>query len=150
MRERINTALKDAILAKDEVRMSTLRLMLAWIKDRDIELRADDGASGLDDAETTKLLWRMIKQRKASARIYEEAARMELAERERDEIGVIMSFLPSPMTEDEVSHAITAAIAETGACSIRDLGKVMSTLKEKFAGRMDFSKAGAQVKQALG
>ncbi|MEM1384254.1 MAG: GatB/YqeY domain-containing protein [Pseudomonadota bacterium] len=150
MRDRINAALKDAMRARDEVRTSTLRLMLACIKDRDIAARSEEGAVGLDEAGLVDLLAKMIKQREESARVYEEAGRMELAERERSEIAVIRGFLPKPLTEAEVSQAIDRAIAETGASSIRDIGKVMGALRGRFAGRMDFGKAGAQVKAVLG
>ncbi len=150
MRDRITTALKEAMLAKDKLRTCTVRLMLAAIKDRDIALRSEDGADGLDDAGIMALLAKMVKQREESAATYETAGRMELAETERAEIGVIKDFLPRPLSADEVEAAITKALAETRASSIRDMGKVMGVLKSQYAGRMDFGAAGGRVKAALG
>jgi uncharacterized protein YqeY len=150
MRERINTALKEAMLAKDKLRISTIRLMMAAIKDRDIALRSEDGASGLDDPGIMALLAKMVKQRDESATTYETAGRMELAETERAEIAVIKDFLPKPLSADQVDAAIKKAMAETGASSIRDMGKVMGALKAKYAGQMDFGAAGGRVKAALG
>jgi uncharacterized protein YqeY len=150
MRDRINSALKEAMLAKDKPRISAIRLMMAAIKDRDIALRGDDGTNGLDEPEIMALLAKMVKQREDSAATYETAGRMELAEAERAEIEIIKSFLPKPLTADEVEAAIKQAMAETGASSIRDMGKVMSALKTQYAGRMDFSAAGGRVKAALG
>ena len=150
MRDRISAALKEAMLAKDRLRTCTVRLMLAAIKDRDIALRSEDGADGLDDAGIMALLAKMVKQREESAATYETAGRMELAETERAEIGVIKDFLPRPLSADEVEAAITKALAETRASSIRDMGKVMGVLKSQYAGRMDFGAAGGRVKAALG
>ena len=150
MRDRITAALKEAMLAKDRLRVCTVRLMLAAIKDRDIALRSEDSADGLDDAGIKALLAKMVKQREESAATYETAGRMELAETERAEIGVIKDFLPKPLTQDEVEAAIEKAMAETRASSIRDMGKVMSVLKSQYAGRMDFGAAGGRVKAALG
>jgi uncharacterized protein YqeY len=150
MRERINAALKEAMLAKDKLRISTIRLMMAAIKDRDIALRSEDGASGLDDPGIMALLAKMVKQRDESATTYETAGRMELAETERAEIAVIKDFLPKPLSADQVDAAIKKAMAETGASSIRDMGKVMGALKAKYAGQMDFGAAGGRVKAALG
>jgi uncharacterized protein YqeY len=150
MRDRINAALRDAMLARDKLRTSTLRLMVAAIKDRDIALRSEEGSAGLDDAGILALLAKMVKQREESAATYETAGRMELAEAERAEIAVIKEFMPRPMTDEEVTEAIREAMAETGAASIRDMGKVMGALKAKYAGRMDFGAVGGQVKAALG
>lgn len=150
MRDRISGALKDAMLAKDKLRTSTLRLMLAAIKDRDIALRSEEGDGGLDEAGLMALLAKMVKQREESAATYETAGRMEMAEMERAEIAVIKEFLPKPLSGDEAAEAIRDAIATTGATSIRDMGKVMAELKAQYAGRMDFAAAGAQVKAALG
>ena len=150
MRDRITAALKEAMLAKDKLRTCTIRLMLAAIKDRDIALRGEDGADGLDDAGIKALLAKMVKQREESAATYETAGRMELAETERAEIGVIKDFLPRPLSADEVEAAIRKALAETRASSIRDMGKVMGILKSQYAGRMDFGAAGGRVKAALG
>ena len=150
MPDKINAALKEAMLAKDKLRVSTIRLMMAAIKDRDIALRGEDGASGLDDAGIMALLAKMVKQRDESAATYETAGRMELAESERAEIAVIKEFLPRPLSADEVDAAIKKAMAETGASSIRDMGKVMGALKSKYAGRMDFGAVGGRVKATLG
>ena len=150
MRDRITAALKEAMLAKDKVRVCTIRLMLAAIKDRDIALRSEDGASGLDDAGIKALLAKMVKQREESAATYESAGRMELAQTERAEITVIKDFLPKPLSEDEVAAAIEKVMSETGASSIRDMGKVMGALKASYSGRMDFGSVGNRVKSALG
>lgn len=150
MRARIAEALKDALKSGDAVRVGTLRLMLAALKDREIALRSDDGPASLDEAEVRALLSRMIRQRRESIASYEEAARMELAERERREVDIIAEFLPKPLAEAEVEEAIAEAIRETGAASIRDLGRVMAALKARHAGRMDFAGASARVKAALG
>ena len=150
MRERLQEAIKDAMRAKDELRLSTLRLMSAALKDQDIAKRGDDGDGALTQDEITNLFARMVKQREESATAYEEAGRMELAERERDEQTVIREFLPKPLSESEVEEAVETAIRETGAESIRDMGKVMGSLKSKYAGRMDFGAVGARVKAALG
>jgi uncharacterized protein YqeY len=150
MRERITAALREAMLGKDKLRVSAIRLMLAAIKDRDIALRSEDGASGLDDAGIMALLAKMVKQREESAATYEAAGRMELAQAERAEITVIKSFLPKPMSTDEIETAIKQALAETGASSIRDMGKVMGALKAQYPGQMDFAAVGGRVKAALG
>lgn len=149
MRDRINAALKEAMLAKDKLRTNTLRLMLAAIRDRDIARRSDESGAEIDDAEIMALLARMVKQREESAAAYETAGRMELAEAERAEIGVIQEFLPKPMSEGEVDRAVDRAIADTGASSIRDMGKVMGLLKSRHAGQMNFAEAGARVKARL-
>lgn len=150
MRTRIQAALKEALRGKDSLRISTLRLMLAALKDREIALRAEEGPDTLDDAQVMALLARMVKQREESAATYEQAARMELAEAERREAQIISEFLPKPLSEAEVDGAIREAIATTEAGSIRDMGKVMARLKARYAGRMDFAAAGAKVKAALG
>lgn len=150
MRTRIMADLKEAMRNKDATRIGTLRLMLAALKDREIALRGDDGGEQLPEAEVMALLSKMIKQRDESIATYEQAGRMELAERERAEAAVIREFLPKPLSAEGVAKAIDAAIAETGAESIRDMGRVMAALKSRHAGRMDFAKAGAQVKAALG
>ena len=149
MRERMNAALKEAMLAKAKLRVSTMRLMAAAIKYRFTVLRGDDSGTGLDDAGIMALLAKMVKQREESAVTYETAGRMELAETERAEITVIKEFLPKPLSEAEVSAAIRKALAETGASSIRDMGKVMGVLKSKYAGQMNFGTVGGRVKAAL-
>ncbi|MEO0620994.1 MAG: GatB/YqeY domain-containing protein [Pseudomonadota bacterium] len=150
MRTRISNALKDAMRGGEAVRVSTLRLMLAALKDREIALRGDDGQEGLSDADALVLLARMVKQREESIATYEQAARMELADRERREVEIIQEFLPKPLSADEVEAAVSEAIAAAGAQSIRDMGKVMAALKRDFTGRMDFAAASSRVKAALG
>ncbi|MEM7508145.1 MAG: GatB/YqeY domain-containing protein [Pseudomonadota bacterium] len=150
MRTTLSTALKEAMRSKDQVRLCTIRLMMAALKDREVALRSEDGNGELDAAETRALLAKMVKQREDSITTYEHAGRMELAEREREEIKVIREFLPKPLSGPEIEAAIKAAIDETGASSIRDMGKVMGKLKAQHAGQMDFGQAGAQVKAALG
>ena len=152
MRERIEEALREATRTRDSVRICTLRLMLAAIKDRDMALRADEDGSGaaLDDAGIHHLLTTMVRQREQSAESYRQAGRMELAAREDAENRIIREFLPKQMTEAEIRRAVRDAIGETGAGSIRDMGKVMGHLKARYPGRMDFGAAGARVKRALG
>ena len=151
MRDRIGSALKDAMRAKEADRLSTLRLINAAIKDKDIALRGEGGGEqGVADSDILAILGRMVKQRQESARAYEEGGRLELAEKELNEIKVIEEFLPRQLTAAEVAAAIDAAVAETGASSIRDMGKVMAALKAQYTGQMDFAAAGAAVKDRLG
>lgn len=150
LRSRVNEAMKDAMRAKEADRLSTLRLINAAIKDRDIALRGEGNDEGVGDSEVLGILGKMVKQRHESARAYEEGGRLELAEKERSEVGVIEEFLPKQLAGDEVANAVDAAIAETGASSIRDMGKVMGILKDKYVGRMDFSAVGSMVKDRLG
>ncbi|HEX6103002.1 MAG TPA: GatB/YqeY domain-containing protein [Alphaproteobacteria bacterium] len=150
MRERIAESIKDAMRARDQMRVCTLRLMAAALKDQDIAKRAHGDGAQLDEAEIRALFVKMVRQREESARAYEEAGRMDMAERERAEQGVIREFLPKPMSDDEIQTAIDRTIRETGASSIRDMGKVMGALKTAYAGRMDFGAVGARVKDALG
>ena len=150
MRDQLQTALKEAMKAKEADRLSTLRLINAAIKDREIALRGEGDGGVVDDAAILAILGRMVKQRQESARAYEEGGRLELAEKELAEIGVISEFLPRQLSADEVRAAIAAAIAEAGATSIRDMGKVMAVLKAKYTGQMDFGAVGPQVKDLLG
>lgn len=150
MRERITTSLKDAMRAKDAPRLSTLRLISAAIKDREIALRGEGKDGGITDEDILSILAKMIRQRQESASTYEQAGRLELAEKELAEIGVIEEFLPRQLSGDEVEAAVRAAIAEVEAQSIRDMGRVMAALKAKHAGQMDFGKAGGAVKALLG
>ncbi|MEM9717295.1 MAG: GatB/YqeY domain-containing protein [Pseudomonadota bacterium] len=150
MREMINAAMKDAMRAKESERLATIRLVNAAIKDRDIAARTDGNADGVGDSEILGILGKMVKQRQESAKVYEEAGRLELADSERAEIKVIEEFLPKQLSDDEVAAAVKDAIAETGAESIRDMGKVMAVLKSKYAGQMDFGAAGGAVKKQLG
>lgn len=150
MREKLSSALKEAMKAKDTARLSTLRLVNAAIKDREIALRgAGDGAT-VGDAEILAILGKMVKQRQESARAYEEGGRLELAEKELAEVKVIEEFLPRQLTPEEVEAAICAAIEKLGANSIRDMGRVMAELKSAHTGQMDFGAVGPMVKARLG
>lgn len=150
LRHRIADALKEAMRAKDTERLSTLRLINAAIKDRDIALRGDGNEDGATNDEVLAILGKMVKQRHESAKAYEEGARLELAEKELSEIKIIEDFLPKQLSEDETAEAVKAAIAKVGAESIRDMGKVMGELKANYMGRMDFGKVGPMVKDLLG
>lgn len=149
LRTKVNTALKQAMKDKDAERLSTLRLINAAIKDKDIAARADGNDEGVGDDDVLAILGKMSKQRMESARAYEEGGRLDLADRERDEIRVIEEFLPRQLSEEESSAAVDSAIAEIGAESIRDMGKVMGVLKGKYTGQMDFGKVGPLVKDRL-
>ncbi len=150
MRARINDALKTAMRNKDAVRLSTLRLITAAIKDRDIALRGTDGEGETSDADVLAILGKMVKQRQESARAYEEGGRLELAEKELAEITIIEDFLPKQLDDAETQAAVAAAISAVGAESIRDMGKVMGELKGKYTGQMDFGRVGPMVKDRLG
>jgi hypothetical protein len=148
LRDRFTQDLKDAMKAGDKGKLGTIRLVQAAIKDKDIEARgAGKGPAG--DEEIMSLLQKMVKQRQESASIYESNGRPELAETERAEIAVIQSYLPQALDEAETRAAIQAAIAETGATSMKDMGKVVGALRGQYAGRMDFAKASALVKEML-
>jgi uncharacterized protein len=150
LRDRLQTALKEAMKAKEADRLSTLRLINAAIKDREIALRGEEGAGEVGEGEILQIMGKMVKQRQESAKAYEEGGRLELAEKELAEIGVIQEFLPRQLSADEVTAAIDAAMAETGAASIRDVGKVMAALKARHTGQMDFGAVGGLVKARLG
>jgi uncharacterized protein YqeY len=150
LKARIAEELKTATKERAADRLSTLRLINAAIKDREIAMRGEGADSGMGEAEVLAILGKMVKQRQESARAYEEGSRLELAERERAEITVIEEFLPRQLNDAEVEAAVTAAIAETGASSIRDMGKVMGALKAKYTGQMDFGVVGAVLKARLG
>ncbi|KPN63485.1 glutamyl-tRNA amidotransferase [Aliiroseovarius crassostreae] len=150
MRARINDALKTAMKDKDAVRLSTLRLINAAIKDRDIALRGGGEEGQTSDADVLAILGKMVKQRQESARAYEEGGRLELAEKERGEIEIIEDFLPKQLDAAETEAAVAAAITAVGAESIRDMGKVMGELKAKYTGQMDFGRVGPMVKDKLG
>ncbi|MFC3615610.1 GatB/YqeY domain-containing protein [Lutimaribacter marinistellae] len=151
LRMQISAALKQAMKDKDAERLSTLRLINAAIKDRDIANRAasDEEKPGCGNVEVLDILGKMAKQRRESARAYEEGGRLDLAEREEREIAVIQEFMPRQLDESEVDRAIEEAISSTGAGSIRDMGKVMGELKSRYSGRMDFGKVGPRVKDHL-
>ncbi len=149
LRTRISTALKQAMKDKAADRLSTLRLVNAAIKDKDIDARATGNDDGVGNDEVLAILGKMAKQRLESARAYEEGGRLDLAERERAEIVVIEEFLPRQLSEEEAAAAVDVAIAETGASSIRDMGKVMGVLKSKYTGQMDFGRVGPMLKDRL-
>ena len=150
LRERINTALKTAMKEKDSARLGTLRLISAAIKDQDIARRGTEDDTGVSDADILGILGKMTKQRQESVRAYEEGGRLDLAERERHEVAVIEEFLPQQLSDEEVEAAIDKAIADVSASSIRDMGKIMGELKQKYTGQMDFGKVGPRVKAKLG
>lgn len=150
MRERIATGLKDAMKSQDKARLATLRLINAAIKDKDIDLRGEGDAGGVSDADVLAILGKMVKQRQESARAYEEGGRLDLAERERDEVLIIEEFLPKKLTDEEVEKAVDKAIRSTEASSIRDMGRVIGVLKAKYTGQMDFGRVGPMVKDRLG
>lgn len=151
LREKIDEALKTAMKARAEkVRVSTLRLINAAIKDRDIAARASDRCEGVSDDEILGILTKMMKQREDSAAAYEKGCRLDLAEQERAEVEVIKEFMPRQMSEDEIAVAVKSVIDEIGATGLKDMGKAMAALKSRHSGAMDFGKAGALVKAALG
>ena len=150
LRTRVSDALKDAMKAKDARRLSTLRLINAAIKDRDIAARGEGDEDGVGDGEVLQILGKMVKQRIESARAYEEGARLELAEQERAEITIIEEFLPKQLTDEEIDAAVDKAVKDTGAESIRDMGKVMGQLKTRYTGQMDFGAVGKRLKDRLG
>lgn len=149
LRSRINAAMKQAMKDKSTERLSTIRLINAAIKDRDIAARTEGKENGVGDGEVLAILAKMTKQRQESAKTYEEAGRLDLSERELYEIKVIEEFLPRQLTDDEIQSALAEAIDKVGAESIRDMGKVMAALKSKYAGQMDFGAVGALVKSNL-
>ena len=148
LRDEINTALKDAMKARDERRVSTLRLVNAALKNADIEAQGK-GKQALSDEELLGLLQKLIKQRQEAVELYDKAGRTELADRERGEIEIITAYLPKQMSEAEARAAVTQAIEATGATGIKDMGKVMAALKQGCAGRLDFGKASGLVKAML-
>ena len=149
LREQFNDSLKEAMKAKDQKRLGTLRLINAAIKDRDIAARTETSRDLLSDDDLLGLLAKMIKQREDSIAAYEAGNRPELAKAEREEIDIIRGYMPKQMGADEMKAAFAKVIAETGAAQMKDMGKVMGALKERFAGQMDFGKASAAVKEAL-
>lgn len=150
LRQRLTDALKVSLKSQDKVAVSTLRLILAALKDRDIAARTDGQTEPVGEAEILKLLQKMVSQRRDSIVAYEKGGRRDLVEQEQAEIRVIERFLPKAMNEAETEAAILAAIADAGAASIKDMGKVMALLRERFPGQMDFGKASGQVKSRLG
>lgn len=149
LREDITNSVKDAMRSKDAIRLSTLRLVNAAIKDRDIAARAEDRCEGIEDSEIMALLSKMVKQRVESASTYEDNGRPELAERERSEIDVIKAFMPTPLSEDELKDVIEGYVRDSGATCLKSMGKIMGQLKSDYAGRVDMGQAGALVKGHL-
>ncbi len=150
IREQINVALKDAVKSQDKVRMSTLRLINAAIKDRDIAGRTNGHAEGVGNAEVLEILAKMVKQRRESASTYEEASRLELAQRELAEIEIISDFLPRQLDSEQMETACKTVVEELDATGLKDMGRTMGALKERFSGQMDFGKASGVVKKLLG
>ena len=151
LRAKLNDALKEAMKVKEKRAVSTLRLILAALKDRDIAHRTQGaGDDGISEDEILKLLQSMIKQRRDSIEAYNAGGRKELAESEAEEIDIITMFLPEQLADDEVVHAVRDIISNSGASSIKEMGQVMALLREKYAGRMDFGKASTLVKEELG
>lgn len=148
LRDAINTAVKEAMKAKNERALSTLRMVNSTIKNADIDARGQ-GKPPLSDADLLSLLQKMIKQRQELVELYDKGGRAELAAQEREEIAIISAYLPKQMSDDEVKAAVVAIIAETNAAGIKDMGKVIGALKAKYAGQMDFAKASGVVKAAL-
>lgn len=149
LRDQFTAALKEAMKAKEARRVSTLRMILAGVKDRDIAARTETNREGVADDELLSLLAKMIKQREESAETYDKGGRPELAKQEREEIEIIREFMPKQMGAEEMQAAIAVVIGEVGATSMKDMGKVMAVMKERFAGQMDFAKASAAVKGLL-
>jgi uncharacterized protein YqeY len=150
LREQITEAMKEAMRARDTGTVSTVRMILAGIKDKDIAARPGGNTSGIGDPEILSLLQSMVKQRRESVALYRQGNRTDLVEKEEGEIAVIERFLPKQMDAAETDAAIAGAIAEAGATSIKDMGKVMAALKAKYSGQMDFSAVGPAVKAKLG
>ena len=150
MRDKINSAMKQAMRDKEVLRLSTLRLVMAAIKDRDIAARVDGVDNSVSDDEILSILAKMIKQRKDSAAAYDNAGRTELAAQEKSEIEIITDFLPKQLSDNEIEDAVKKVINDSGASGIRDMGKIMGLLKNTYAGQMDFGKAGGVVKNLLG
>ena len=148
--DEINQALKSAMKAKDQRATSTLRLILAAIKDRDIAARGQGNSEGISDADVTRVLQTMIKQRHESIELYARGGRHDLVEQESQEIDVIKEFLPEPMSDSDMTAAVSDAARELGAQGLKDMGRTMAYLRERYAGRMDFAKASAQLKNLLG
>jgi len=150
LRDEFTERMKTALRAKDTRTLSTVRLIMAALKDRDIAARGDGNAAGIGESDIHRMLQGMIKQRRESIELYRKGNRPELAQQEGEEIAVIESFLPQQMDDAGIEAAATAAIAESGAAGIKDMGKVMGVLRERHAGVIDLAKAGAVVKRLLG
>ena len=149
LREAFSERLKQAMRAKDTRTLSTVRMILAGVKERDVAARSSGNQEGIADPEILRLLQGMIKQRRESIALYRQGKRPELAQQEEEEIAVIESFLPQQMNDDQMAAAAKAAIAETGAAGVKDMGRVMGVLRERHAGVMDMARAGAVVRRLL-
>jgi uncharacterized protein YqeY len=150
LRQRLNDELKAAMKSRDQRATSALRLILAALKDRDIAARTRGVTDGVDESEIIDMLQKMVRQRQESITLYKQANRQELVDQEQGEINIIERFLPKKMSDSETEAAIASVVEELGAVSIKDMGRVMAALKERYAGRMDFAKVGQHVKQKLG
>lgn len=150
LRTRLSDDLKVALKARDQRAVSTLRLILAALKDRDIAARGHGVTDGVGEGEIVELMHKMVRQRRESIALYERGNRPDLVKQEAEEIAIIQRFLPQPLGEAETAAAVDAAIAELGATGLKDMGRVMASLKERFPGRMDFAQAGQRAKQKLG
>ncbi|WP_193183656.1 GatB/YqeY domain-containing protein [Nisaea sediminum] len=149
MRAAFSDALKEALKEKDQCAVSTIRLILAALKDRDIAARGNGNADGISEDEILSMLQTMLKQRTESIRLYEQGGRLELAEQEKAEMDVIRRFMPQQLDEAEMNAAVETVVKEIGAKELKDMGRAMAALKERYAGRMDFSKASGIVRQML-
>jgi len=150
LREQFTTALKESMKAGQQRRVSTVRMILAALKDRDIDARGKGNPNGIEDGDIQRMLQGLIKQRREAIELYKQGNRPELAQQEQEEIAIIEAFLPKQMSEAEAETAIKQVIAAVGASSVKDMGKVMAALKEKYSGQLDLSKAGGIVKKLLG
>lgn len=149
LREQFNEQMKEAMKAKDQRRLSTLRMINAALKDKDIANRTETSREGISDDEILGLLGKMIKQREESAEAFDKGGRPEMAQSERAEVEIIRTFMPKQMSADEQRAAVQGVIADVGATSMKDMGKIMAALKERYAGQMDFGKASGMVKELL-
>lgn len=149
LRDRIRKELNSAMRAKDARATSTLRLIIAALKDRDIAARGDGDEGGVGDDDILKMLQTMVRQRRDSIELYEKGGRLELAEREAEEIAIIERFLPEQLDEKAMREAVSKTVGDIGAAGLKDMGKVMAALRENYAGQMDFGKASAIVKEQL-
>lgn len=149
LREQIATDLKEAMKAKDSTRVATLRLVQAAIKDRDIAARAEDRCDGCAESEILAILQKLVRQREESAETYEKAGRLDLAEQERAEAEIVRRYLPKPLEDAEIRAAARQVVDDLNACGLKDMGKCMGKLKERYPGRLDLSRAGAEIKTLL-
>jgi uncharacterized protein YqeY len=148
LRDKLTETMKEAMKAKDSRRLSTVRLIQSAVKDRDIANRGTGKDAATDD-EILQILQKMVKQREESAKIYEDAGRTELATQEREEIDVLKTFMPQQLSDEKVEEIVAAVVTETGAAGMKDMGKVMAVLRERYAGQMDFAKASGVIKAKL-